>query len=64
MTLGSKEHYDILDNFEKNHKYLRLDREEQSLWGIGQVYQNGETNNLYKSFILGYSLGRCQYLNQ
>lgn len=58
MTIGSKEHYEILEQFEKNFKGMRLDRENKSLWKMGQVYENGETNNLYKAYILGYSFGR------
>ncbi len=64
MTIGSKEHYEILFNFEKNFKEMRLDREKNiDLWKIGQVYENGETNKMYKAFIMGYSFGRAKYLN-
>ena len=63
MTIGSKEHYDILEQFEKNFKYMRLDKElNKDLWKNGQVYQSGETNNLYNAYIAGYSFGRVQYL--
>jgi len=61
MTIGSKEHYDILDAFDKNYSYMRLDRESKELWQSGIIYQDGETNKLYQSFILGYSLGRLIY---
>lgn len=62
MNLGSKEHYEILDNFEKNFNYLRLDREnDKELWKKGIIYQSGETNNMYNAFIIGYSFGRVQY---
>ena len=64
MTIGSKEHYEILFNFEKNFKEMRLDREKNiDLWKIGQVYENGETNKMYQAFIMGYSFGRAKYLN-
>jgi len=63
MTMGSKEHSDILNEFEKLYCYCRLDREiNKDLWRKGQVYESGETNNLYKAFIAGYSLGRCVYI--
>jgi len=58
MTLGTKEHYEILDAFEKSYRHYRLDREEKALWAKGQIYQSGETNSLYRAFILGYSFGR------
>lgn len=64
MKIGSKEHYDILEQFEKEFYYLRLDREQnKETWKKGDVYENGETNNIYKAFILGYSVGRCTYMN-
>ena len=62
MTIGSKEHYDILDGFERTYHSHRLDREEKDLWKKGQVYQNGETNTLYKAYINGYALGRITYI--
>jgi len=58
MTIGSKEHYEILEMFEKNFSNHRLDKEPFDLWKKGIIYQNGETNNLYKAFILGYSFAR------
>ena len=61
MTIGSKEHYDILDAFDKNYSYMRLDKESKEFWQSGIIYQDGEVNKLYQSFILGYSLGRLIY---
>ena len=58
MTIGSKEHYDILAAFEKEYSHLRLDREKKELWRMGQIYQNGEVNLLYRAFISGYALGK------
>ena len=64
VTIGSKEHYEILDSFEKQFSEYRLDKEARGLWIKGIVYQSGETNALYTAFISGYSSGRCAYLNQ
>ena len=64
MKIGSKEHYEILENFEKNFKYLRLDKEKnKELWSKGYVYENGDANTIYKAFLSGYSLARVNYLN-
>jgi len=63
MIIGSQEHYDILKQFEKIYYHLFLEREKFEMWKNGQVYQNGEANNLYKAFIHGYSCGRRAYLN-
>ena len=63
MKVGTKEFDDILENFDKNFKHMRLDKESKEYWSKGQVYQNGETNNAYSAFVLGYSLGRVVYMN-
>ena len=62
MTIGSKEHDDIIKSFEKVFYQLRLEKEEKELWRKGLVYQSGETNSLYKAFIHGYSEGRINYM--
>jgi hypothetical protein len=63
MTIGSKEHYDILESFEKSFSDYRLDKENKELWKKGQVYQSGETNKLYQAVMMGYSMGRINYLS-
>ena len=64
MTIGSKEHYDIIKQFEKNNIGERLDKEEKHLWRKGIVYQDGIVNRLYNAYISGYAHGRSNYLNQ
>ena len=64
MTLGSKEHYEMMASFEKQNSDLRLDKEDKDLWKRGIFYQNGETNKLFKMFCSGYTFGRLNYLNQ
>ena len=59
MQIGTKEHFEILAQFEKNFSHLRLTREkDKTLWRKGQIYENGETNALYNAYILGYSFAR------
>lgn len=58
MIIDTKEHYDLMAQFEKDFKGFRMDREEKKeLWKIGAVYQDGTTNNLFKAYRMGYSLG-------
>mgnify|MGYP007069505986 CR=1 FL=1 len=64
MTIGSTEHYDIIEGFERQFNGMRLDKEEKELWYKGNVYQSGETNALYKAYIAGYSHARCEYINE
>jgi hypothetical protein len=57
--IGTKEHYEVLTHFEKCFNFLRLDREkDKSIWKLGYVYENGETNQAYKAFIKGYAFGK------
>lgn len=64
MRIESKEHYEILDMFEKQYSHLRLDRVDDMEWKKkGYIYESGETNELYKAFMSGYSLGRLNYMN-
>ncbi len=56
----TKEHYSLMKQFEKDIKGERFDKEDKSLWGRGIIYQNGLTNNLFKAYRLGYSLGKSE----
>jgi len=56
--IESKEHYELMEMFEKDFDYLRLDREKnKELWKSKQVYQSGEVNQLFLAYRLGYSYG-------
>jgi hypothetical protein len=61
--ITSKEHYEIMDQFESVFKKsptmsLRYDREDKALWKVGHVYQDGQTNNLFIAFRHGCSFGK------
>ena len=55
----TKEHYQLLEYFEKSFKGVRIDREPKDLWTTGQIYEDGETNKLFSAFRLGYSFGKA-----
>lgn len=58
MTLLGKEHYDLMDAFERENRGLRLDREkDKAEWARGHIYESGETNNLFLAYRSGYALG-------
>lgn len=40
MTLTSKEHYDLIEMFEKDFSHCRLDKEPKDMWSAGNIYQN------------------------
>lgn len=52
------EYFDIMNQFEKNNKYLRFDREPVEKWTQGIVYEDGESNNLFQQFMAGYMYGK------
>ena len=62
MSLFSKEHYELMAEFEKvcrDHcNYARLDKEPKASWEKGVIYQSGEVNNLFLLFRKAYALGK------
>lgn len=56
--LGTQEHYDLMDMFEREFHGMRLDREPKGSWSSGIVYQSGETNTLFLAYRKGYALGK------
>jgi hypothetical protein len=64
MTIGSPEHYEILEAFEKFAKGYRLGREPKKFWTSKVIYQDGMVNDFYRAYIAGYANGRCTYMHQ
>lgn len=60
MKLGSKEHQELMQQFEKDCKnhIAHTDKENKDLWPKGIVYQDGKTNNLFLVYRMGYALGK------
>lgn len=56
--LLTKEHYELMDCFEREFKEMRLDKEEKSYWPQGNIYQDGQTNKLFLAYRRGYALGK------
>jgi hypothetical protein len=59
MDLGSREHYELMEAFEREFRGHRLDREDKEFWRIEQIYQSGETNDLFLAYRRGYAFGRA-----
>jgi len=62
--LGTKEFYDLMDQFEKISKTMvqvpsAFAKEPKELWRKKIYYQNGHTNNAFIIFMNGYSLGKA-----
>jgi hypothetical protein len=58
MTVYDKEHYDLMTMFEKNFRGNDFGREPKELWAKGQLYENGETNALFRAYRDGYAFGK------
>ena len=65
MHLGTQEHYDIIDAFERAFKHNkrfrsgRLDKEDKTLWAKSTVYQDAEVNFLFLAFRHGVAYGKA-----
>lgn len=60
MTIQSKEHYDLIEMFEKEFKgEYRFDREHKDMWPKGYIYQHGELNRLFKAYRRGFAYGKA-----
>ena len=58
MSIKEKEHYDLMDAFEKHYKYRDLKREPKDIWHRGAIYCHGEINHEFIVFRDGYVLGK------
>lgn len=68
FKLGSKEWYDLIHSFETQAAkklYMRggLDKESKELWERGHVYSNGEVNNIFQAYMMGYMNGRRTWID-
>ena len=52
--LKSKEFYEIMNQFEKDAGYYDFTKESKSLWEKQIYYCNGQVNNLFRFYLLGY----------
>lgn len=56
--LLTKEHYELMAQFDAEHTHLRLTREaDKGLWARGNLYQDGHVNDLFVAYRKGYALG-------
>ena len=59
MTLFSKEHYEVIEMFEKEFKGNRFDKEPKDIWSNGNIYQDGMVNMLFLAYRKGFAMGRA-----
>lgn len=56
--LKSKEHYDLIEQFEKEFSHRHLAKEPKERWAKGNVFQDGQTNELFLAYRTGYAYGK------
>jgi len=59
--LMTKEHYDLMGQFEREHRGRRMDRESKELWPRGIIYQDGHVNELFAAYRRGYAFAVADY---
>ena len=59
VQLNTKEHYEMMNFFEKMFPYYRHDKEDKSMWAKGVIYEQPELNELFKVFRLGVEYGEA-----
>lgn len=64
MTLGSKEHYEVISLFERIYKVTNPRYESREIQEKGFIYQNGELNRRFIDFRSGYAAAKCVYQQQ
>jgi hypothetical protein len=57
--LTSKEHYELIDQFDREFADRRLDKEAKSFWLKGNIYQDGTVNELFSAYRRGYAFGKA-----
>lgn len=61
MKAGSKEFYELQDQFERDLKTMPIyigaskEKESKDLWSKGYFYINGDLNKLFIGYMFGYS---------
>jgi hypothetical protein len=59
MKLNDSEFYNILNQFKSDFKNLNISLEKnKNLNKIQVFFENGETNKMFKAYLLGYSLSK------
>lgn len=56
--LKTREHSALMEQFEREFSG-RHDKEPKNLWPMGQIYQDGQMNELFLAYRQGYALGKA-----
>ena len=59
MNLNSKDHYEMMEFFERQFPHFRLEHEPKEIWARGNIYQSGEANAAFIAFRAGVAYGQA-----
>jgi len=58
VKVGSKEFYELMEQFERDFAYDNPVREGKESWKYQHFYSN--VNNMFLAYMAGYSLGKSE----
>jgi hypothetical protein len=59
MQIHTREHYELMEQFERTFKHLpTAQKEPKELWAKGHIYAHGATNEAFITYRHGYAFGR------
>nr|DAL98120.1 MAG TPA: hypothetical protein [Caudoviricetes sp.] len=64
MKRGTKEFYEVMEQFEKDipkFAYIPAKFERAAKGVTTHFYEDGKTNELFKAYMLGYEAAKCVY---
>ncbi len=59
--LKTQEHYDLMAQFERDTKYGAFTKEDKSMWAKGYIYANGEINQKFLTYRMGYAFAKALF---
>ena len=62
MQLHTKEHQELIEQFERDYPHFDKNKEDKNLWAeFNRIYQDGKVNEIFLAYRCGYSFGRGFY---
>ena len=61
MQLITAEHYELMDQFERDFRHMPLTREAKEYWPKGAIYTNGATNDAFRAYRFGYAFAKAKH---
>lgn len=59
--LKTREHQELIEQFERDCRPGRTDKEPKVIWPKGNIYQDGHVNELFLAYRIGYAYGKARH---